>query len=88
MQVFQNQPGHHSTGGYHARKVGAWVLFLPPYSPDLNPVEMAFPELRGRLRRTAVRTCNNLWRAVGHVCDLFTEQACHNFFKATGCETN
>ena len=64
------------------RERGAWFLFLPPYSPDLNPIEMAFSKLKAHLRRTGARTIEALWRAVGEICDLFEPQECWNFFKA------
>ncbi len=71
------------------RAIGAWfLLFLPPYSPDLNPIEMAFAKLKALIRRAAARTYDDLWRTVGHVCDLFTEEECFNFFKAAGYETD
>lgn len=66
------------------REKGAWFLFLPPYSPDLNPIEMAFSKLKAHLRRTGARTIEALWRAVGEICDLFEPQECWNFFKAAG----
>ena len=68
--------------------VGAWFPFLPPYSPDLNPIEMAFAKLKASVRRAAARTCDDLWQVAGHVCDLFTEEECYNFFEAAGYETN
>ena len=52
------------------KEVGAWFLFLPPYSPDLNPIEMAIAQLKALIRRAAARTYDELWQAVGHVCDL------------------
>jgi transposase len=61
---------------------------LPPYSPDLNPIEMAFSKLKALTRKAAARTCDQLWQAVGHVCDLFNDEECYNFFKAAGYETN
>ena len=61
---------------------GAWLLFLPRYSPDLNPIEQAFAKLKALLRKAAARTYDQLWRAVGKVCDLFTQDECRNFFKA------
>lgn len=61
---------------------GAWFLFLPPYSPDLNPIEMAFAKLKAHLRKAAARTIDALWRAVGDICSLFTPEECWNFFKA------
>jgi transposase len=64
---------------------GAWFLFLPRYSPDFNPIEQAFAKLKTLLRKAAARTYNQLWRAVGHICDLFTQEECRNFFKAANC---
>ena len=64
---------------------GAWILFLPRYSPDLNPIEKAFAKLKILLRKAKARTYDDLWKAVGRVCDLFTPQECWNYFKATGC---
>ena len=54
------------------------------YSPDPNPIEMAFAKLKTLLRKAAARTCDQLWKAVGHVCDLFTENECLNYFIAAG----
>ena len=68
--------------------VGARLMFLPPYSPDFNPIEMAFAKLKALIRRSAARTYDDLWHAVGQVCDLFTEEECYNFFKAAGYETD
>jgi len=70
------------------KDIGAWFLFLPPYSPDLNPLEMAFAKLKTLIRKAAARTYDQLWKALGHVCDLFKEEECYNFFKAAGYETN
>ncbi|RYH09713.1 hypothetical protein EU800_10735 [Tropicimonas sp. IMCC6043] len=64
-----------------------WLLFLPRYSPDLNPIEMAFSKLKTLIRKAAARTYEPLWQVVGHVCNLFTEEECYNFFKAAGYET-
>jgi len=68
------------------RNVGAWFLFLPPYSPDLNPIEMAFSKLKALIRKAAARSYDDLWKAVGRVCELFTEAECQNFFEAAGYE--
>jgi len=62
----------------------AWFLFLPRYSPDLNPIEMAFAKLKTLLRKAKARTYDALWRAVGQVCDLFNPAECRNYFKDTG----
>ncbi len=64
---------------------GAWVLFLPRYSPDLNPIEIAFSKLKTLLRKANARTYDDLWKAVGKVCSLFTPKECWNYFKSTGC---
>ncbi len=61
---------------------GAWFLFLPKYSPDLNPIEMAFSKLKAHLRKAAARTYEALWKAVGDICALFKPEECWNFFKA------
>jgi transposase len=61
---------------------GAWFLFLPKYSPDLNPIEMAFSKLKAHLRKAAARTYDALWKAVGDICSLFKPDECWNFFKA------
>ena len=60
---------------------GAWFLFLPRYSPDLNPVEMAFSKLKAHLRKAAARTCDDLWKATGSICDLFSPSERWNFLK-------
>ena len=87
--ILDNLSSHKSPKAAKAmRAVGAWFLFLSPYSPDLNPLEMAFAKLKALIRRAAARTYDHLWRAVGHVCDLFTDKECYNFFKAAGYETN
>ena len=65
---------------------GAWILFLPPYSPDLNPIEMAFAKLKAHLRKRAVRNIEALWAAIGDICDLFSPAECRNYFKAAGYE--
>ena len=51
------------------REIGAGFLFLPPYSPDLNPIEMAFSKLKALIRKAAARTYEDLWQAVGRVCN-------------------
>jgi transposase len=63
---------------------GAWFLFLPPYSPDLNPIEMAFAKLKAHLRAAGARTYEALWRAVGNICELFEPKECWNFFRHAG----
>lgn len=66
------------------RKRGAWMLFLPQYSPDLNPIEMAFSKLKAHLRKAATRTFDALIQAIGDICNLYSPGECSNYFKAAG----
>ena len=63
---------------------GAWFLFLPPYSPDLNPIELAFSKFKAHMKRLKPRTVDELWKAAGIVCDLFKPDKCLNYFIADG----
>ncbi len=83
--ILDNLSSHKSPGAARTlRSIGAWFLFLPPYSPDLNPIEMAFSKLKALIRKAAARTYDQLWAAVGQVCDLFSDEECYNYFKAAG----
>ena len=83
--ILDNLPSHKSDKARAILKErGAWFLFLPPYSPDLNPIEMAFSKLKAHLRRIGARTIDDLWRAVGSICNLYTPDECQNFFRAAG----
>jgi transposase len=64
--------------------VGASLLYLPPYSPDFNPIENAFAKLKALLRKTAERTVEGLWTAIGRLVDVFTPTECANYFAAAG----
>lgn len=64
---------------------GAALLYLPPYSPDLNPIENAFAKLKAFLRKKAERTVSGLWDAIGRSVDTFTSSECRNYFVAAGC---
>jgi transposase len=63
---------------------GASLLYLPAYSPDLNPIEMAFAKLKALLRKAAERTTEALWSRIGQLVDSFTANECANYFKAAG----
>lgn len=65
---------------------GATLRFLPPYSPDFNPIEFAFSKLKALLRVAAARTRDALWATVGILLDTITPQECRNLFTATGYE--
>jgi transposase len=83
--IMDNLPAHKSATAQQAiQSKGAWLLFLPAYSPDLNPIEMAFSKLKAHLRARAARTIDDLWRAIGDICDLYDAQECFNYFKAAG----
>lgn len=66
------------------RAHGCWFLYLPPYSPDLNPIEQAFSKLKAHLRRIGARTFSGLFNAIGEVYNLFSPQECWNYFQAAG----
>jgi transposase len=70
------------------RAKGAWLLFLPAYSPDLNPIEMAFSKLKALLRKRAARNFDAISNALGEIVDLFSVAECRNFFKAAGYEVD
>lgn len=83
--VMDNLPAHKAVGIRNAiEAAGASLLYLPPYSPDFNPIENAFAKLKALLRAKAERTIAALWNAVGPLLDLFTPDECANYFKAAG----
>lgn len=63
---------------------GATLLYLPPYSPDFNPIENAFSKLKAHLRKAAERTVAGLWNMIGLLVDTFTPDECTNFFATAG----
>ncbi len=63
---------------------GASLLYLPPYSPDFNPIEKAFSKLKALLRKAAERTVEGLWNTIGQLLDAFTPTDCANYFAACG----
>jgi transposase len=65
---------------------GASLAYLPKYSPDLNPIEMAFSKLKALLRKAAERSTEALWTRIGQLLDDFTPDQCANYFKAAGYE--
>ena len=83
--ILDNLSTHKSPRAAEALKQRqSWFLFLPPYSPDLNPIEQAFSKLKAHLRRIGARTYDQLIAAIGDVCALFDPTECWNFFNATG----
>jgi len=83
--ILDNLPAHKSEKARAILKErGAWFLFLPPYSPDLNPIEMAFSKLKAHLRRIGARTIDDLWQAVGNISNLYSPDECCNYLKHAG----
>ena len=66
------------------KAAGANLMFLPPYSPDFNPIEKAFARLKALLRRAAERTVSGLWDLIGRLVDLFQPSECANYFSSCG----
>jgi transposase len=66
------------------RATGARLFFLPPYSPDLNPIEQVFAKLKTLLRKAAERTVENTWKRIGALLGAFTPQECANYFRNSG----
>jgi transposase len=66
------------------RAIGAKLIFLPKYSPDLNPIEQVFAKLKHLLRKAAARTPDAVCRAIGQSLDTFTPQECLNYFQNSG----
>ena len=67
---------------------GAELHYLPPYSPDLNPIENAFAKLKALLRKASERTVDGLWSAIGTIIELFQPTECQNYFAAAGYDPN
>jgi len=85
IAVMDNLPAHKVAGVREAiEAAGARLLYLPPYSPDFNPIEMAFSKLKAILRKAAERTLEGLWAAVAEAIRAFTPNECRNFFAAAG----
>jgi transposase len=83
--VMDNLPAHkRDTVRKAIEEAGAILLYLPPYSPDLNPIEMAFSKLKAMLRKAAERSIDDLWKRIGKIIDTFTAQECQNFFTHSG----
>ena len=83
--VMNNLGSHKSTAVRRAiRQAGTHLLFLPPYSPDLNPIEQVFAKLKHLLRNAAERTTEATWRRIGALLDRFSPSECANYFKNAG----
>jgi len=83
--VMDNLPAHKVAGVRNAiEEAGASLLLLPPYSPDFNPIEMAFAKLKALLRKAAARTIDELWAVVADCLSQFSPAECRNYFQAAG----
>jgi len=87
LVVMDNLPAHRCAGVRATiEAAGARLRYLPPYSPDFNPIENAFAKLKALLRKVAARTVDELWDAIAEVLPKFTPQECANYFTAAGYE--
>jgi transposase len=85
LVVLDNLSSHKSAGVRQAmEQAGAQLIYLPPYSPDLNPIELAFSKLKWLLRSAAERTVNALWSRIGQLLNQFPAQQCRNYFRHCG----
>ena len=85
--VMDNLPAHKVSGVRDAiEAAGARLLYLPPYSPDFNPIEQAFAKLKALLRKAAARTLEALETAIANALDAFSPHECANYSTASGYE--
>lgn len=83
--IADNLPAHKVVGVREAiEKIGAELRYLPPYSPDLNPIEKLFSKLKALLRKAAHRTVDTLWDEIGKLLDTFSQTECQNYFASSG----
>lgn len=83
--IMDNLPAHKVAGVREAiERAGACLLYLPPYSPDLNPIEQVFAKLKHLMRAAEPRDVEATWRKVGQLLDLFSAQECANYLKNSG----
>ena len=82
--IMDNLPAHKVHGSQAIEAAGASLRYLPPYSPDFNPIEMAFAKLKAALRAAAARTIPDLWQAIADALRRFTPKECANYLAAAG----
>ena len=83
--ILDNLPAHKSPAAEQAiRERAAWLMFLPPYSPDLNPIEQVFAKLKHFMRKSAERTVETTWKRVGALLDLFPPAECAEYLVHSG----
>ena len=87
--VMDNLKPHKVAGVREAiEAAGATLRYLPPYSPDLNPIELLFAKLKALLRKAAEREIEALWSRIGNLLDAFTADECVNYFRHDGYTAN
>ena len=87
--MLDNLPAHKPVAERYAiEAVGAELRFLPPYSPDFNPIEMALSKLTALLKKTAARSIDDLWDAFAIGIDTFTPNQCQNYVAAAGYDSD
>lgn len=85
LVIMDNLSSHKIAGVREAiEAVGAQVVYLPPYSPDFNPIEQVFSKLKALLRKYQERTVDALWRRLGNLVDRFSPSECRNYFRHSG----
>lgn len=83
--IMDNLSSHKRAGVREAiEAAGATLLFLPPYSPDFNPIEQAFAKFKWLLKSAALRTVDALWKTCGQLLERFTETECRNYIQHAG----
>jgi len=83
--ILDNLATHRNVEAARAlRQAGCWFLYLPPYSPDLDPIEQAFAKLKAYLRKIGARNFTDLFEALDDICRMFTPEECWNYFRAAG----
>ena len=83
--IMDNLSAHKVEGVRKAiEAVGTSLVYLPPYSPDFNPIEQVFAKLKALLRKAAERSIDDLWDTIGHLLDRFPPQECSNYFRNAG----
>ena len=82
--IIDNLPAHRVKAAIE--RAGVTLIYLPPYSPDFNPIEQAFAKLKADLRKAAARTVDDLWAAIAETLKAFTPTECKNYFINSGYE--
>ena len=89
LVIMDNLSSHKRVGVKEAiESVGAELMYLPPYSPDLNPIELAFSKLKTLLRKAAARTVDELENAIVKIIESYKPQECRNYFRHCGYNAN